>query len=79
MQLELINKKKRLSDVILQSQSLSSITNEWIAAQHIMEAATYWEMIWLGSNNCAGCLLDELHIMQWGYCEVSISVRKGVC
>jgi hypothetical protein len=53
MQLELINKKKRLSDVILQSQSLSSITNEWIAAQHIMEAAPYWEMIWLGSNNCA--------------------------
>jgi Ni,Fe-hydrogenase I small subunit len=57
MQLELINKKMRLSDVILQSQSLSSIPNEWIAAQHIMEAATYWEMIWLGSNNCAGCLL----------------------
>jgi hypothetical protein len=47
--------------------------------QHIMEAATYWEMIWLGSNNYGGYLLDELHTMQWGNCEVSISVRKGVC
>jgi hypothetical protein len=67
MQLELINKKKRLSDVILQSQSLSSITNEWTAAQHIMEAATYWEIYgldqttvqvvcWMSSTLCSGIL-----------------------